>query len=71
MSMTSFIIKERRLLKPGFILIIAGLFIFPLTGFAQRHTTEEKVKPKKITRVFYGQASFYSNKFNGRRTANW
>ncbi len=70
MSMTSFIIKERRLLKPGFILIIAGLFIFPLTGFAQRHTTEEKVKPKKITRVFYGQASFYSNKFNGRRTAN-
>jgi rare lipoprotein A len=25
---------------------------------------------KKSTRIFYGQASFYSNKFNGRRTAS-
>ncbi|HMI78483.1 MAG TPA: septal ring lytic transglycosylase RlpA family protein, partial [Ferruginibacter sp.] len=25
---------------------------------------------KKPTRVFYGQASFYANKFNGRKTAS-
>jgi rare lipoprotein A len=37
---------------------------------AQNNTAASKTKPKKTTRVFYGQASFYSNKFNGRRTAN-
>jgi rare lipoprotein A len=26
--------------------------------------------PKKVSRVQYGTASFYSNKFNGRKTAN-
>lgn len=30
----------------------------------------KKSTPKKATRVFYGQASFYANKFNGRRTAS-
>lgn len=30
----------------------------------------KKTTPKKATRVFYGQASFYANKFNGRRTAS-
>ncbi|MBP6286076.1 MAG: septal ring lytic transglycosylase RlpA family protein [Ferruginibacter sp.] len=29
-----------------------------------------EVKPQKPKRVFYGQASFYANKFNGRKTAN-
>lgn len=33
-------------------------------------TQVNKAKAKKATRVFYGQASFYSNKFNGRRTAS-
>lgn len=38
------------------------------TASAQRSKTKEsKVANKK---VFYGQASFYSNKFNGRKTAS-
>jgi rare lipoprotein A len=31
---------------------------------------KEKISYPANTRVFYGQASFYANKFNGRRTAN-
>jgi rare lipoprotein A len=27
-------------------------------------------KPVKVKKVFYGQASFYANKFQGRKTAN-
>ena len=50
--------------------LIAVFFTFPLPVTAQKNKSANKIKPKKITRVFYGQASFYSNKFNGRRTAN-
>jgi rare lipoprotein A len=32
--------------------------------------TPGKTNSKRPTRVFYGQASFYANKFNGRRTAS-
>ncbi len=38
--------------------------------YAQNKTTANKLKQKKTIRVFYGQASFYANKFNGRRTAS-
>ena len=53
-------------------LIIAGTM---MTGFAfGQHTTTkngaEKAKHKKTTKAHYGTASFYANKFNGRRTAN-
>jgi rare lipoprotein A len=43
-----------------------------LFGYAQKDTTS-KEKPKtsyKVKRIFYGKASFYSNKFHGRQTAN-
>ena len=52
------------------VVIVVMFFIFPVSTHAQSRTTEKEVKPKKITRVFYGQASFYANKFNGRKTAN-
>ncbi len=53
-------------------IVITGLFlVIPVAGSAQDNKEPVKqVKPKKTTRVFYGQASFYHNKFNGRRTAN-
>lgn len=70
MCIKSFSLKYRGLIKSGIILIIAAFFIFPVNGFAQNRKTTKKVKSQKITRVFYGQASFYANKFNGRRTAN-
>jgi rare lipoprotein A len=50
--------------------IIAVFFITPLNANAQSKPIPHKTKTKKTTRVFYGQASFYSNKFNGRRTAS-
>lgn len=54
------------------------LFVFFVTSgftaevFAQSKTKKSagKTKADKATRVFYGQASYYANKFNGRRTAN-
>ena len=45
-------------------------FVAPSSVNAQGRPATDKVKTKKITRVFFGQASFYSNKFSGRRTAN-
>ena len=70
--MKSLLMKIRNLLKPEFIVIIGILFFIPVTGFAQNREKElaNKVELKKTTRVFYGQASFYANKFNGRKTAN-
>lgn len=53
-----------------YAMIIAVLLISPLPLSSQTRTTANKIKPKKTTRVFYGQASFYANKFQGRRTAN-
>lgn len=55
---------------PGFILITGMFFIIPATSAAQNKEQAKEVNPKKTTRVFYGQASFYANKFNGRKTAN-
>lgn len=49
---------------------IAALFILPAALIAQNQATANKLKPKKTTKVFYGQASFYANKFEGRKTAS-
>lgn len=42
----------------------------PAVSKAQKARNPTKIKTKKTTKIFYGQASYYSNKFNGRRTAN-
>lgn len=54
------------------IVCVLGIILFAgeFSVKAQQPSQTQKAKPKKATRVFYGQASFYSNKFNGRRTAN-
>ena len=46
------------------------LLSFGLNADAQRKGSKPKSKKYKTTRVFYGEASFYSGKFNGRHTAN-
>jgi len=51
-------------------LLALVLFVAPFSANAQTNPVTDKPKTKKTTRVFYGQASFYSNKFNGRRTAS-
>ncbi len=53
-----------------FLSIFIGSFILPNKLLSQSKNIENSIKPKKAKKVFYGQASFYSNKFNGRKTAN-
>jgi rare lipoprotein A len=53
-------------------LFLIFLFLFCVTNiFAQDST---KTKPKKVSKgvgtTLYGQASFYSNSFDGKQTAN-
>ena len=58
-------------LQGCFVFLIAAICIFPAgAAHAQKGNLGMEVKPQKPKRVFYGQASFYANKFNGRKTAN-
>lgn len=51
-------------------ILLVGVLSIPLTAGAQNRKQAKKINVKKTTRVFYGQASYYSNKFEGRKTAN-
>ena len=53
-----------------YVLGIVLLFGYPLMATTQSRQVVSKAKAKNATRVFYGQASFYANKFNGRKTAS-
>jgi rare lipoprotein A len=70
MCLNSNFIKYRLYKQIFFAITISVVFIFPLSVPAQTTVPDNKIKPKKTTRVFYGQASFYANKFNGRKTAS-
>ncbi len=48
-------------------LFVTSSLVFQETVKAQ---TDSIVSHKKVKRILYGRASFYSNKFNGRKTAN-
>jgi rare lipoprotein A len=55
-----------------FILLFCSFFFLP-KSYAQdstKATATGKLSKKVLGRTLYGQASFYSNKFDGRRTAN-
>lgn len=43
--------------------------VAPLVFFVQPLAAQDS-SAKKITRTFFGQASYYANKFNGRKTAS-
>jgi rare lipoprotein A len=51
-------------MKPCLVLLMA--IFCSVTAFSQDSTAKKKATPK----VLYGTASFYSDKFNGRQTAN-
>lgn len=53
-----------------YVLGITVLFLYASPANAQNPAATVKIKAKRTTRVFYGQASFYANKFNGRKTAS-
>lgn len=47
------------------------MWLLPFAGVCQAKSSMAKnVKKKKRAKVQYGTASFYHNKFNGRKTAN-
>jgi len=55
----------------GVVLMITASCILPVSlAHAQKSTLAKEEKHQKPKRVFYGQASFYANKFNGRKTAS-
>ena len=71
LSFKNFFVKSLLL---TFLLLCFGLNIFSQKkvvnkSFSKKVITE-KSKKNKTSRVFYGEASFYSDKFNGRRTAS-
>ncbi len=61
---------QKTLVQLVLLFITAIVFIVPLKTLAQQADTTTKVKSSKSKRVLYGQASFYANKFEGKRTAN-
>lgn len=63
-------IHYRSIRRVIYVAVVTVFFYFPPVVHAQSSTTANKIKPKKVTRVFYGQASYYANKFQGRKTAN-
>jgi rare lipoprotein A len=67
--MKSFL-KQKKLHLQFMLLFSAALFFTSVAATAQQADTSAKAKPAKAKRVLYGMASFYSNSFNGRKTAN-
>jgi rare lipoprotein A len=61
---------KKTLIKLALLLITAIVIIAPLKTIAQQADTASKAKSSKSKRVLYGLASFYANKFEGKRTAN-
>lgn len=52
------------------IFFISIGFLITTNALAQDSVKSLKKEKKSAARTLYGQASFYSNKFEGRRTAN-
>ncbi len=54
------------------VIIITAITVASYSSLAQANQPDLKATADKpsVKKVFYGQASFYSNKFNGRETAN-
>ncbi len=58
-------------MKRAICLLVFSLCIVSITGMAQGRIKQGKIaKRKKSAKIQYGTASFYHNKFNGRRSAN-
>lgn len=56
--------------KKRWILTVIVIFFIPILALSQNKPNENIEKSGKTKRILYGLASFYSNKFNGRKTAN-
>lgn len=68
--MKSRLSAQKKIIHLAILLITAVFFIAPLKALAQNADTATKAKSIKSKRVLYGLASFYANKFEGKKTAN-
>jgi rare lipoprotein A len=60
-----------KLVIPAFFKYVLLLAIIGSSQLAQAQVDSTvAAKPAKVKKVLYGQASFYANKFQGRKTAN-
>jgi rare lipoprotein A len=57
-------------LKIIFGLVFIILFSLKINAQVDKSSAKPQKSGKAVGRTLYGQASFYSNKFEGRRTAN-
>lgn len=56
--------KQKKILLAVLIFFFAGIF------FSNSLLAQDKDKKKTATKILYGTASFYADKFEGRKTAN-
>ncbi len=59
--------------KASVSILLCFIIFFSQQVNGQKNKTDDdnkEKKSKKVTKTLFGQASFYSNKFEGRRTAN-
>ncbi len=69
--MKNFFFKHIGLLKPVYcILLTFTLFYCPNSIAQQKKSVNKKIGKSQKTDIRYGVASFYADKFNGRKTAS-
>lgn len=69
--MNNFFFSPKYIVKPVyFILLCFTLFFFTPSSGQKKTSSKAKVAKSSNKRVIYGLASFYADKFNGRRTAS-
>ena len=62
--------KPQKIILQFALLFAIALFFSLPSAFSQAADTAANKKTVKSKKVLYGMASFYSNKFSGRKTAN-
>ena len=66
----NFIYSGKNIFK-SLLIFLSFYFLLPGIAFAQKEVKKIATTTRSNTKkIFYGQASFYANKFNGRRTAS-
>ena len=64
-------IRVNFIIKVCIVLLSFNFLLLPLNAQKIKDADEKKEKKsRKVTTTLFGQASFYSQKFEGRRTAN-
>jgi rare lipoprotein A len=56
--------------KTSFLALLMCLVMVSTAEAQRKSTIKSKTSAKKTNKVLYGQASYYANKFHGRKTAN-